>query len=117
MVRSESVARGLAAFVDKEILPKTKGWQKWALGAAAGLAARRADTVMEAVRTHPAAKALGVVDAEGNIDDEAVFDALMQQAEKSPAVIEIPMLGELTLTASDVGSLHRLIREADGKSV
>lgn len=116
MVKAQSVAAGITSFIDKDVLPKVGGWQKWALGTAAGLAAKRADAVMEAVKSHPAARALGIVDGEGNIDDEAVFAELTRQAEQSPAIIAIPMLGELTLTARDVESLRRHIREADARA-
>lgn len=116
MVKAQSVAAGLTSFIDKEVLPKVGGWQRWALGAAAGLAARRADAVLEAVKSHPAARALGIVDGDGNIDDDAVFEELARQAEQSPAVIAIPMLGDLTLTARDLESLRRHIRDADARA-
>lgn len=115
MVRADSIAKGLASFVDAEVLPKMGGLQRWVFGTAAGVMAKRTDAVVQALMSSPIPKMFGLVDAEGLIDLELVYSELAKQAGKTPAVIPIPLLGELRLSAQDVDSLYRHILSADGQ--
>ena len=68
MVRINSVATGLANYIDTEILPKMGGWQRWVVGSAAGIALKRADRLITALADHPLIKATGIIDSEGLIN-------------------------------------------------
>jgi hypothetical protein len=46
MVKISAVSRGLVNFIDSEILPKMQGWQKWAFGTAAGVMAKKSDSLL-----------------------------------------------------------------------
>lgn len=115
MVRADSIAKGLASFVDAEVLPKMGGVQRWVFGTAAGVMAKRADSVVQALMTSPIPRMFGLVNDEGLLDLDLVYGELSKQAGKTPAVIPIPMLGELRLSAQDVDSLYRHILSADGQ--
>lgn len=42
MVSIEQVQNGIANYIDAEIVAKMTGWQKWAVGTAAGVVLQRA---------------------------------------------------------------------------
>lgn len=115
MVRAESIAKGLANYMDAEILPKMGGWQRWVIGSFSGIALKRVDTIITALANHPIAKMLGLINAEGLVDLEVLHEELSKQAAKGPAVIAIPMIGDLRLTSEDVDYLYRAIMSADGQ--
>lgn len=115
MVKSDSVAKGLASFIDSEILPKMGGWQKWVFGTAAGLATKRADSIVKELMRNPIVKALGLVTDDGLIDLDSIYSELSRQASKGPAVIQVMGMGDLRLTAEDVDSIYQSILAADGQ--
>lgn len=115
MVRPESIAKGLANYIDAEILPKMGGWQRWVIGSFTGIALKRADTIVKELASHPVAKVMGIINSEGLVDLELIYQELARQAGKGPAVFEIPMMGELRLTSEDVDYLYRAIMSADGQ--
>jgi hypothetical protein len=56
---------------------------------------------------------LGIIDKDGNVDIETIYAELQNQASKTPAIIPIPMIGEIRLTSEDVDSLYRYIMNAE----
>lgn len=115
MVRINSVAKGLANYIDTEILPKMGGWQRWVVGSAAGIALKWADRLITALADHPLIKAMGIIDSEGLVDLDLIHEEFARQAAKGPAVIDITMNNELRLTAEDVEKIYRAIMSADGQ--
>lgn len=115
MVRINSVAKGLANYIDTEILPKMGGWQRWVVGSAAGIALKRADRLITALADHPLIKAMGIIDSEGLVDLDLIYEEFARQAAKGPAVIDITMNNELRLTAEDVDKIYRAIMSVDGQ--
>ena len=113
MVKISAVSRGLVNFIDSEILPKMQGWQKWAFGTVAGVMAKKSDTLLNDLTKNPLVKSLGIIDKDGNVDIETIYAELSKQADKTPAVIPIPMIGEIRLNAEDVESLYRFILNAE----
>lgn len=113
MVKISAVSRGLVNYIDSEILPKMQGWQKWTFGTLAGLAAKKSDSLLNNLAKNPIAKSMGIIDNDGNVDIESVYAELSKQAAKTPAVVPIPMIGELKLTAEDVESLYQHILKAN----
>lgn len=112
MVHKSKVLYGIAGYIDDEIVAKLAGsWKAWAVGGLAGIAVKRADSLIAQYADNPAVKALGLVDGE-NIDVETIVDELRKQAQKNTATVDIPLLGPITFTAADVDSLYRHIKGA-----
>lgn len=114
MIHKSKVLYGVASYIDDEIVAKLSGsWKAWVVGGAAGIAVSRADALISQYASNPLVKALGLIDGE-NIDVDAIIAELRKQAQRGPAVIDIPMVGPVTFTAADVDSLHRHIMQAGG---
>lgn len=111
MVKASAISKGMVNFVDSELLPKIPGLQKWIVGTVAGIVGKKADAIIENLSQNPLMKTLGIVDDNGNIDIEVIYNELSKQASKSPAVLSIPMVGDIKLYADDVESLYRHIME------
>ncbi len=111
-VSTTAIKRGFVAFIDNSIIPHLFGWQKWAFGAVAGIAISKSDVLIEQLKTNPTVKMLGLIDEYGHIDIDTIFTELKKQAEKSPAILQIPMFGELKLTSEDVENLRQSILNA-----
>lgn len=114
MIHKSKVLYGVASYIDAEIVAKLAGsWKAWAVGGLAGLAVSRADGLISQYANNPLVKALGLIDGE-NIDVDAIITELRKQAQRSPATIDVPLVGPVTFTAADVDSLHRHIMQAGG---
>lgn len=109
MVHKSKVLRGLANYVDAEIVSKMAGsWKAWVIGGAVGLAAARADALIGQLASNPMVAALGVIEGE-NIDVDAVYTELLKQAQKGSMTVEMPVVGPITFGVADVESLYRHI--------
>lgn len=112
MIHKSKVINGVVAYVDNEITAKMAGgWKAWVIGGAAGLAAAKADTLLEQLAQNPAIQALGIIEGE-NIDVDAICGELRKQARKGTATVNIPLVGAVTFGESDVESLYRYIKGA-----
>lgn len=114
MVHKSKVLRGIAAYIDDEIVSKLTGsWKAWAVGGLAGIAVSRGDALITQCAGNPIVKALGVIDGE-NIDVDIIISELRKQAQKGTATIDVPIIGPITFGAADIDSLHRHIMQAGG---
>jgi hypothetical protein len=57
----------------------------------------------------PFIKMLDVVDENGMIDIDIIYQAFFNQAKKGEAVINLPMVGETKLNERDIEMLYRYI--------
>jgi hypothetical protein len=112
MIHKSKVLYGIASYIDDEIVAKLAGgWKAWVVGGMAGIAVSRADGLLSQLANNPMVKALGLIDGE-NIDVETIYEELRRQAQKGAATVELPMLGVITFSVSDVDSLYRYIKGA-----
>lgn len=113
MMHYSKVIKGLATYIDADILGKLNGSAaKWAAGAAVALALRRADQIYHhQIADNAIVRALGLVDGE-DVDVDAIYAELLKQAQQGSATLNVPMLGPVTFTAADVESLYRHIMGA-----
>ena len=58
MVAYNQVVNGMSKYIDQEIVSKMQGWQKWALGAGAGIMMTRGANTFNALKNHPIVKML-----------------------------------------------------------
>ena len=112
MVHVSKVVKGLAAYVDTEIVSKMRGSLKaWGFGAVSALVLSKASTMITALSENPIMKAFGIIDGE-QIDIDSLYQTIRAQAEKSEAVVDLSIFGTLKLNVSDVDRIYRLIQEA-----
>ncbi len=112
MVSIEQVQNGIANYIDAEIVAKMTGWQKWAVGTAAGVVLQRAPKLYEQARSHPLIQAMGVIDGEGMIDADTLHKELKVQAQSGPISVDIPMAGTVKFSEADVDKLFAMIKNA-----
>lgn len=112
MVSIDRVKRGIAQYLDRNLINKMTGWQKWVFGAGAALYLENLSGTVMQLREHPAIKPLGIIDENGNIAVEKVFQHLRVQAQKGPISFDIPMMGRITLSEADVNELYQYIMQA-----
>lgn len=114
MVHKSRVVRGVASFIDAEIVSKLSGsWKAWAVGGLAGIAVARVDGLFSYLSNNAMVKALGLIDGE-NVDIDIIIAELRKQAQRGTATVDIPMIGPVTFGPADVDSLHRHIMQAGG---
>ena len=112
MMHYSKVIKGLATYIDADILGKLNGSAaKWAAGAAVALALRRAEQIYHQIADNAIVRALGLVDGE-NVDVDAIYSELLKQAQQGSATLNVPMLGPITFAVADVESLYRHIMVA-----
>lgn len=111
MVHYTKVLSGLAAYIDHELISQMGGSVKgWIAGAAAALMLERGkQSALEAMRA-PMLKELGLIDGE-NVDVDAIYSALLEQARKGSATATLPLIGPVTFKESDVEALYRYITQ------
>lgn len=112
MLHYSKVIQGLLAYADAEIVSKLNGSLKaWMIGGALEIIAGSADGVYRTIQSIPMIDSLGVIDGE-NIDVDRLYATLRKQAQRSPATVNIPLVGPITFTAADVDALYRHIKGA-----
>lgn len=111
MVHYSKVLSGVAAYIDRELISQMGGSVKgWIAGAAAALMLERGkQAALEAMRA-PMLKELGLIDGE-NVDVDAIYSALLEQARKGSATATLPLIGPVTFRESDVEALYRYITQ------
>ena len=119
MVSLNQIERGAARYVDNEILPKINkgGLAKVAIGTAAGVLVQRMGRLIETYTDNPMLAALGVVDAEHNVD----LDLLMPEIKKNfpdegvRITVPNPLTGAelvaMTFKREDIDRLHQYIMQ------
>lgn len=112
MVTVEQVKKGAEAFCAKEIEKKLSLSKAFLFGTAAGVAFAKFDALAEWLKSKPLVVRLGIISEDGEIDDETLFAAMRDQAEKGNASFDLPVIGNITFSGEDVDKLHQCIRSA-----
>lgn len=112
MVTMQQVKTGLVKYIDTDVLPHLTGAKRLGLGVYTALAANNLVGLMEKYREHPAVAVLDVIDADGNVDIDKLYQALdpmFSTGERQS--INIPMIGELIVDRNDLEKLYRYMKE------
>lgn len=111
MIPMDKVQRGLAAFLDRELIPSLTGWDKVLVGGTAGVAVAKLPKIVE---QYPIISALDIYDRVNNqLDVDTLYQAVVPYmgAEALPA--RIPLLGiTLKIGRPQVDALYHYIKEA-----
>ena len=110
MVTMEKVQRGLAAFIDRELIPSLSGWDKVLVGGGAGLAVAK---LPQMIAQYPIVATLGVYDKENNqVDIDTLYNAIVPYIGTEALPIKIPMLGiTVRMGRKEIDTLYKYIKE------
>ena len=118
MVNIDQVKRGLANFVDSEILNKIPGGslKKTLIGTAVGLYLSNFEKLIAGISGNALIAGLGVIDEHGNIDIDRLAEEMKKNIPSEGIRIDLDImglhLGDMTLHASDVETLRMHIVNA-----
>lgn len=112
MVTMQAAKNGLVKYIDNDILPHLTGLKKVGLGVYTALAANNIIGLMEKYKDHPAVSVLDVIDENGNIDIDKLYNVTAPMfANGEKHMINIPMIGDMTVDRTDLEKLYRYIKE------
>jgi hypothetical protein len=111
MTELTKVTAGIAKYLDNEIMPQIGGWQRWFFSASASAYLAKAPALVSKIKKISYIEVLEIIDSNNRIDVEQVYKYIRPEAEKNAATINIPMIGDLTLSVSDVDKLYSYIMQ------
>lgn len=112
MVTIDQAMRGLARYADNEIIPHLPTGKGIGAGIALALIMDGGKSRILALREHPVVQMMGVMDADGNIDLDRLYNAARPRVDGQKLPVNIPIIGELRFDVSDLDKLYRYIQEA-----
>jgi hypothetical protein len=110
-VTVDQFKQGIARYLDSEITSRLQGFKRWLipLGAVAVINAK-IDALMSGSNLEMI-KATGYVGEDGMIDIDRLYSDLVGVARTHGSVTEnLPMLGDVTFSESDIEALRRYIQ-------
>ena len=112
MVTIDQAMRGVAKFADNEIIPHLPTGKGIGAGIALALIMDGGKSRILALREHPVVQMMGVMDEEGNIDLDRLYNAARARVDGKKIPLPIPVIGELRFDVNDVDKLYKYIQEA-----
>ena len=111
MVTMQQVKTGLVKYIDTDVLPHLTGVKLIGLGVYTALAADNLVNVLNQYKEHPAVSVLQIIDKDGNVDIDKLYQAMAPQfANGEKQTISIPLIGDMTVDRSDLEKLYRYIK-------
>lgn len=110
MTPIKQIEKGIANYIDNEVMAKFPHgtWQKVAISAAVAIAIR---SYVGKLADNKALKDIGIVEGD-SADIEAYAKEVKRNMPESGVSINIPMLGEVILTAPDIDSILEYVSAA-----
>ena len=98
MVTVAQVKNGFVRYIDTDVLPHLTGMKRIGLGVYRALAAENLSGLVEQYRDRPAVSVLKVIDDQGNVDTDRLYQAVVPMfADGQKQSIEIPIRTRTTL--------------------
>ena len=110
MITYNKFISGLTQYIDVEIVGKLVGYPKWIFGTLAGVALSKATNIFNTLKENEMIKMLEIIDKDDNIDIDTLYTELKKQAHKGAITFDVPMLGSLTLTETDVDKVFHYMK-------
>ena len=110
MYHYKQVIDGLVQFVDRELVTKMTGLNRWLFGTGAGIVGSKAEKVFHNLKEISLLQTLELIE-DDNINIHCIYTELLKQAAHGPIHIEISMLGTITLDKTDVEKMYHYIIE------
>lgn len=112
MVTIDQAMRGAAKYADNEIIPHLPTGKGIGAGIALALVMDGGKSRLLALREHPVVQMMGIMDADGNIDLDRLYNAARPRVDGQKIPVMVPIIGELRFDVSDLDKLYRYIQEA-----
>ena len=112
MVTIDQAMRGAARYADNEIIPHLPTGKGIGAGIALALIMEGGKSRLLALREHPVVQMMGIMDADGNIDLDRLYNAARPRVDGQKLPVNIPIIGELRFDVGDLDKLYRYIQEA-----
>lgn len=107
---SDQVINGIMHYADNEIMPHLPTIGKWIAGTGIGMLSEKIGDIARELEKNSIAIALGMVDENGHWDVDDIAMHMRQSADKyGKAYIEIPIIGKMSFTSSDIDTLKMYI--------
>lgn len=110
-VTIDQAMRGAVRFADNEIIPHLPSGKGIGAGIALALIMDGGRSRILALREHPAVKLMQIMDEQGSIDLDRLYNAARPKFENKLSV-SVPFIGELKFDQNDVDKLYKYIQEA-----
>ena len=111
MVTIDQAMRGAVRFIETEILPHLPTGKGIGAGIAVALIMDGGKEKILSLRSHPVVQVMGVMDENGNVNIDRLYNAARPKFEQKLPV-SVPFIGELKFDQNDVDKLYRYIQEA-----
>lgn len=112
MVTIDQAMRGAAKFADNEIIPHLPTGKGIGAGIALALIMDGGKAQPLKLRENPAVQMMGIMDEDGNIDIDRLYNAARTRVDGKKIPWDIPVIGELKFDVNDVDRLYKYIQEA-----
>lgn len=114
MVTVAQAQKGIARFVDAEVVSRLSVMEKLVVGGGAGLIAAKLPDVLNSYADNKFVSTLGLYDRErGEIDVDALYNAAKPYIGADPIPVTVPFVGiTLKFTQREFDALYQYIKEA-----
>lgn len=116
VVNVGQIERGVASYIDKEIMPKLpeNSMERVALGFASARIIKRYSQKLIALKDTETDKLIGIFDNDGNIDIDSMKNDLKNQFPDAGVTKEVPVIGLMRFKKEDIDRLYDYIVEQSG---
>lgn len=114
MVTITQVQRGMAEFIDREIVPQLNGFEKIMVGTGGGMIAAKLPELMNKLGDHPVLSVLDVYRKDsGEVDIDTIYTAMEPYIGTEPFAVKIPVVGvTLKMGRQEIRDLYDYIKRA-----
>lgn len=113
MVSIDAVEKGMALYLDRELLPNLPrdGIKGFGIGVAATLAVKRGGNILRELSQNKVIQSMGLVSPDGAVDLDILREACINNIPSTGLPLELPMGISLRLTDKDIDMMYRYIKE------
>lgn len=111
MVPVNKIEKGIAAYLDAELMPKFQGngLERVIVGTVTSLVIRKSGDIINGYKDNKAVQMLGIMDEDGNVDVDTLAEELKKNIGKDGVKVDIPVIGAITFHKEDVTKLYDYI--------
>lgn len=110
-VTIDQAMRGALRYADNEIIPHLPTGKGIAAGIALALIADGGREQLLALCKHPAIQLMQIMDDDGNVDIDRLYNAARPKLDGQRLPITIPVIGELRFDTNDLDRLYQYLQE------